>query len=60
MAQGPPPPSTPIELLTNKGIIEEPYVNKFWGPALFGTFTFIGVCVSNWFTRRPMFVGNNT
>ncbi|KAK5644167.1 hypothetical protein RI129_008012 [Pyrocoelia pectoralis] len=57
MAQVPQLPTEPLELLTNKGLIEPPYINKFWGPAIVGSLMFIGTCVSNWALRRPMLSG---
>lgn len=60
MAQVPQISTDPLEVLTNRNLIEEPFINQFWGPGLLGGLSFLGVCMSNWFTRRPMLVGMQT
>lgn len=57
MAQVPQLPTDPIEILTNKDLIEPPYLNKFWGPTMLGGLVFVGCCVSNWAVRRPLLSG---
>ncbi|KAB0798799.1 hypothetical protein PPYR_06679 [Photinus pyralis] len=57
MAQVPLVSTDPIEVLTNKYLIEEPCVNKYWGPGLGAGFMFALACGSNWFIRRPMLSG---
>ena len=57
MAQVPLVSNDPIEVLTNKGLIEEPFVNKYWGVGLPAALGFFGVCLSNWQARRPMLSG---
>ncbi|KAK4887527.1 hypothetical protein RN001_003798 [Aquatica leii] len=57
MAQVPQISRNPVEVLTNKSLIEEPFLFRYWTTGLLGSMTFLGVCVANWYIKRPMFSG---
>ncbi|RZB73445.1 NDUF C2 domain containing protein [Asbolus verrucosus] len=57
MATGPKVATTPLEVLTNDGTREAPFINQFWGPGIGGVLGFTATIVANWATRRPMLSG---
>ncbi|KAF5289125.1 hypothetical protein FQA39_LY15227 [Lamprigera yunnana] len=57
MAKVPSISTDPLEIFINRNVVEEPYINKYWIPALFGGMAFLGCCFSNWYMRRPVFSG---
>lgn len=57
MSQGPTLPTHPIELLTNKGLVEPPWLHKVWAPAMVGGVLCLASCGSNFLLRRPMMSG---
>lgn len=55
---GPKIPNDPIDLLTPVLDRPEPFLNQFWTPTIFGSLAFIGICLGNWASRRPVLSGN--
>lgn len=49
----------PLELLTNDTTRPEQLINKFWGPLVCGSLTFLGVCFGNYANKRPVLSGND-
>lgn len=56
MATGPKPARSPLEVLTNEGR-EDPFINQFWAPLLFGGTGFGAAVFLNLGLKRPMWSG---